>query len=87
MVGPMLLAGVSLGFATPGVVTGATASVPAERSGMASAVNNTARQCGGAVGVALIGAIAGAAAFALSAAALVIGGALCLALISPSDDM
>jgi DHA2 family methylenomycin A resistance protein-like MFS transporter len=81
MFAPLLLAGVSLGFATPGVVTGATASVPAERAGMASAVNNTARQCGGAIGVALIGGIAGAGAFWLSAIALLIGGLACGALI------
>jgi MFS family permease len=70
MLVPLLLAGISLGFATPGVVTGATASVTPERAGMAAAVNNTARQFGGAVGVALIGGIAGAGAFAVGAAAL-----------------
>lgn len=85
MLGPMLLAGVSLGFATPGVVTGATASVAAARAGMASAVNNTARQCGGAVGVALIGGIAGASGFAVSALALLVGGLACGALI-PSES-
>ncbi|MGX1479545.1 UNVERIFIED_CONTAM: hypothetical protein RKD50_008353 [Streptomyces canus] len=33
--------------------------VPAERSGLASAVNNTARQTGGAIGIAVAGAVAG----------------------------
>jgi DHA2 family methylenomycin A resistance protein-like MFS transporter len=85
MLGPLLLAGASLGLATPGVVTGATASVPADRAGMAAAVNNTARQCGGAIGVALIGGIAGADAFWLSALALLAGGLVCGALLAPSD--
>jgi MFS transporter, DHA2 family, methylenomycin A resistance protein len=73
MLAPLLLAGVSLGFATPGLVTGATSSVPSERAGMAAAVNNTARQAGGAIGVALIGGFAGAAGFAVSGAALMAG--------------
>ena len=65
MVGTLLFAGIALAFATPGVVTAATASVPSERAGMASAVNNTARRFGGAVGVAAIGGIAGAGGFTL----------------------
>jgi MFS transporter, DHA2 family, methylenomycin A resistance protein len=85
MLGPLLLAGASLGFATPGVVTGATASVPADRAGMAAAVNNTARQCGGAIGVALIGGIAGADAFWLSAITLLAGALACGALLTPGD--
>jgi hypothetical protein len=40
---------------------------------MAAAVNNTARQAGGAIGVALIGGFAGAAGFAVSGAALLVG--------------
>jgi DHA2 family methylenomycin A resistance protein-like MFS transporter len=77
----LLLAGVSLAFATPGVVAAANAAAPADRAGMASAVNNTARQTGGAVGVAVIGAIAGSAAFAVSAGVLAIGGLACGLLI------
>ena len=73
MVGPLLLSGISLGFATPALVTGATESVPVDRAGMAAAVNNTARQTGGAVGVALIGGVAGARGFAVGAAALLAG--------------
>jgi DHA2 family methylenomycin A resistance protein-like MFS transporter len=79
---PLLLAGVSLGFATPGLVTRATSSVPADRAGMAAAVNNTARQAGGAIGVALIGGIPGAGAFAASAVAL-LAGAVVNALAGP----
>jgi MFS transporter, DHA2 family, methylenomycin A resistance protein len=81
MLGPLIAVGVGLGIGTPGVVVGATATVSADRAGMASAVNNTARQTGGAIGVALIGGIAGATAFAISAAALLLGGLACGALL------
>jgi MFS transporter, DHA2 family, methylenomycin A resistance protein len=33
--------------------------VPGDRAGLASAVNNTARQAGGAIGIAAFGALAG----------------------------
>jgi MFS transporter, DHA2 family, methylenomycin A resistance protein len=78
MVGPLLLAGVSLGIATPALVTRAVAAVPSDRAGMAAAVNNTARQAGGAIGVALIGGVAGARGFALGGAALLLGAAISL---------
>jgi MFS transporter, DHA2 family, methylenomycin A resistance protein len=54
-----LLWGVGLGFVTPAVVAAAIAAVPADRSGLASAINNTSRQAGGAIGIAITGAIAG----------------------------
>ncbi|MEU6549417.1 MFS transporter [Streptomyces sp. NPDC046915] len=54
-----LLWGVGCGLLTPAVVAAAVAAVPAERSGLASAVNNSARQTGGAVGIAVAGAVAG----------------------------
>jgi DHA2 family methylenomycin A resistance protein-like MFS transporter len=57
---PAFLAwGLGLGVLTPAVVAAAVAAVPGERAGLASAVNNTARQAGGAIGVAVAGAIAG----------------------------
>src|SRR3954454_6373710 len=65
----LAVAGVGLGIATPALVSAATAAVPAPRAGMAAAVNNTARQAGGAIGVALIGAIG-----AITAAMVVAGG-------------
>jgi DHA2 family methylenomycin A resistance protein-like MFS transporter len=37
-------------------------AVESERAGLASAVNNTARQAGGAIGIAAFGALAGDAA-------------------------
>jgi DHA2 family methylenomycin A resistance protein-like MFS transporter len=55
----MLCWGVGLGLLTPAVVAAAIAAAPADRSGLASGVNNTARQAGGAVGIAAYGAIAG----------------------------
>lgn len=54
-----LLWGTGCGLLTPAVVAAAIAKGPAERSGLASAVNNTARQTGGAIGIAVAGAVAG----------------------------
>src|SRR5205823_5095150 len=54
-----LLWGIGLGIVTPAVVGAAIAAVPANRAGLASAINNTARQAGGAFGIAIAGAVAG----------------------------
>jgi len=54
-----LLWGIGLGFVTPAVVAAAIAAVPKARAGLASAINNTARQAGGAIGIAVAGAVAG----------------------------
>ncbi|MET8770137.1 MFS transporter, partial [Streptomyces sp. NPDC004658] len=59
LVPAFLLWGLGVGLLTPAVVAAALAAVPTERSGLASAVNNTARQTGGAIGIAVAGAIAG----------------------------
>jgi DHA2 family methylenomycin A resistance protein-like MFS transporter len=56
----LALWGLGLAALTPAVVAAAMAAVPADRAGLASAVNNTARQAGGAIGIAAFGAIAGA---------------------------
>jgi len=48
-----------MGLAVPAMTTAILSSVPRERSGTASAVLNTARQTGGAVGVAIFGALLG----------------------------
>jgi DHA2 family methylenomycin A resistance protein-like MFS transporter len=58
----LLLWGIGLGVLTPAVVAAAVRTVPAARAGLAAAVNNTARQAGGAIGIAAFGAIAGSAA-------------------------
>jgi DHA2 family methylenomycin A resistance protein-like MFS transporter len=54
-----LLWGLGLAVLTPAVVAAAIAAAPAGRAGLASAINNTARQAGGAVGIAVAGAVAG----------------------------
>ena len=51
--------GLGLGMFTAPVVATAIRAVPVERSGLASGINNTARQAGTALGVAIYGAIAG----------------------------
>jgi MFS transporter, DHA2 family, methylenomycin A resistance protein len=60
LVPALLLWGVGLAVLTPAVVAAAVAAVPAERAGLASAINNTARQAAGAIGIAAFGALAGA---------------------------
>lgn len=55
----LLLWGLGLGVLTPAVVAAAVAAVEPSRAGLASGVNNTARQAGGAVGIAVYGAVAG----------------------------
>lgn len=54
--------GIGAGLFTAPVVTAAMSAVPPERSGLASGINNTARQTGTALGVAVFGAVAGATA-------------------------
>lgn len=54
-----VLWGLGLGLVTPAVVAGAMGAVEADRAGLAAAVNNTARQAGGAIGIAASGAVAG----------------------------
>ena len=57
---PVLLGlGVGMGLLTAAVVAAAVRSVPSERAGLASGVNNTARQAAGALAVAVYGAVAG----------------------------
>lgn len=56
---PFVLWGAGLGLLTSAVVAAAIGAVAPERAGLASAVNNTARQAGGAIGIAALGALAG----------------------------
>ncbi|MGH3413767.1 MAG: MFS transporter [Marmoricola sp.] len=57
---PVLLGlGVGMGLLTAAVVTAAVRAVPAARSGLAGGVTNAARQAGGAMGVAVYGALVG----------------------------
>ncbi|WP_408262194.1 MFS transporter [Paraburkholderia phytofirmans] len=84
---PFLLIPSGMGLAVPAMTTAVLASTDAPRAGTASAVLNTARQAGGAVGVAAFGALASGAAAAqivagmrastaVSVGLLVIGGVL-----------
>jgi DHA2 family methylenomycin A resistance protein-like MFS transporter len=78
----LLLAGTGMGVAVPGLVAGATEALGPDRAGIASAVNNTSRQVGGAIGVALIGGLSSVTtSLTFSAAALLLGGFLALALM------
>src|SRR3954464_10292746 len=59
LVPAFVLWGAGLGLLTAAVVAAAVGAVEADRAGLASAVNNTARQAGGAIGIAAFGALAG----------------------------
>jgi len=62
---PALLGvGLGVGLFTAPVVATAMRAVPADRSGLASGITNTARQAGTALGVAVYGAVAGSPAHA-----------------------
>ncbi|WP_246257663.1 MFS transporter [Amycolatopsis anabasis] len=56
---PMAGLGTAMGLLTAAVVAAAVGAVPPERAGVASGVNNTARQAAGALGVAVFGAVVG----------------------------
>jgi DHA2 family methylenomycin A resistance protein-like MFS transporter len=58
LVVPFVLIPSGMGLAVPAMTTAVLASTDARRAGTASAVLNTARQAGGAVGVAAFGALA-----------------------------
>jgi MFS transporter, DHA2 family, methylenomycin A resistance protein len=65
LVPALLGVGFGVGLFTAPVVAAAMRAVPADRSGLASGINNTARQAGTALGVAVFGAVAGSPAHAL----------------------
>lgn len=50
---------IGMGLLTAAVVTAAVADAPDDRAGIAGGINNAARQAGGALGVAVFGAVAG----------------------------
>ena len=81
-------------MATPAMMTAALASAQVGRSGIGSGVVNSARQIGGALGVALFGSLISASAtfvigfrqiVVLAAAALLAAGAACLLSIPPQS--
>jgi DHA2 family methylenomycin A resistance protein-like MFS transporter len=76
MLVPFLLIPSGMGLAVPAMTTSVLASVEPGRAGTASAVLNTARQAGGAAGVAAYGALAGGAAAAHIVAGLQVTAAI-----------
>jgi DHA2 family methylenomycin A resistance protein-like MFS transporter len=70
---PFALIPAGMGLAVPAMTTAVLASVEHKRAGTASAILNTARQAGGAVGVAAFGALANAGALAGERASVVSG--------------
>ncbi|MGA7782304.1 MAG: MFS transporter, partial [Paraburkholderia sp.] len=83
---PFLMIPSGMGLAVPAMTTAVLASVEKQRAGTASAVLNTARQAGGAVGVAAFGALvsgAGAAhiVFGMQAATAISAGLLIAGLV------
>jgi DHA2 family methylenomycin A resistance protein-like MFS transporter len=61
MLAPFLLIPIGMGLAVPAMTTAILASVDRHSAGVASGVLNAARQAGGAMGVAIFGALAGGA--------------------------
>jgi DHA2 family methylenomycin A resistance protein-like MFS transporter len=83
----LALAGTGMGIAVPGLVAGATEALGPDRAGIASAMNNTSRQVGGAIGVALIGGLSSiTTSLTFSGGALILGGTLALLLMGRSSD-
>jgi DHA2 family methylenomycin A resistance protein-like MFS transporter len=56
---PLVCIGSGMGLLTPAVVATAMREAPREHTGIASGVNNTARQAGGAIGAAVFGSLVG----------------------------
>src|SRR6185437_2063486 len=71
-----------MGLAVPAMTTAVLASTEAQRAGTASAVLNTARQAGGAVGVAAFGALASGAAAAHIVAGMQVASAISVGLLA-----
>lgn len=81
MLVPFLLIPAGMGLAVPAMTTAVLASVEHKRAGTASALLNTARQAGGAVGVAAFGALAGGAGAAAVVSGMRISAAIAAALL------
>ena len=80
---PFLIMPVGMGMAVPAMITGILSSVDKSLSGTASAVLNTVRQTGGAIGVAAFGALAaGGQASILTAIPLIAGVAIVLIILT-----
>ncbi len=81
LLAPFLLIPAGMGLAVPAMTTAVLASVDRSRAGTASALLNTARQAGGAVGVAAFGALANAGTASSVVAGLQVSAAIATALL------
>lgn len=57
LVGPLVAAGFGMAFTMPAATTAVVEAAPVDRAGLASGAINAARQVGGVIGVALLGAL------------------------------
>jgi DHA2 family methylenomycin A resistance protein-like MFS transporter len=83
LVPPLIATGFGMAFTMPAATGAIIGAAPAERAGIASGVLNASRQAGGAIGVALLGALVGGSSFVpgLRVAMLVAGAAFFLAAV------
>ncbi len=80
LVVPLVATGFGMSFTMPAATTAVVDGVPADRAGLASGIINAARQVGGVIGVAVLGALVGGQMFVAGLrAALWIAGAVFLA--------
>jgi DHA2 family methylenomycin A resistance protein-like MFS transporter len=63
LVPALIAAGFGMAFTMPAATAAVIESAPASRTGIASGVLNAARQCGGAIGVALLGTLVASGSF------------------------
>jgi DHA2 family methylenomycin A resistance protein-like MFS transporter len=63
LVPALIAAGFGMAFTMPAATAAVIESAPASRAGIASGVLNAARQCGGAIGVALLGTLVAGSSF------------------------
>jgi MFS transporter, DHA2 family, methylenomycin A resistance protein len=87
----LVAAGFGMAFTMPAATAAVIEAAPASRAGIAAGVLNAARQCGGAIGVALLGTLVSGAfvpglhlAMAASAAAFAIGAVVTAIAVRPS---
>ena len=57
LIGPLVATGFGMSFATPAAITAVIDSAPADRAGLAAGAINGARQLGGVIGIAVLGAL------------------------------
>jgi len=76
---PLCVIGLGGGITTPSMNLSALDAVERERSGLASGILNSARQTGGVIGVAVLGALVGGPATAAGASWAAVAAAIALA--------